>query len=301
MFPIKISAIVLTYNEERNLEACLASIKDYVDDIIIVDSYSNDNTLEIAKKYSHKIYQNEFVNQAKQFIWALANCSIKNEWILRIDADERWTPEGFAELQKIIENNETDGIYVKKKIFFMERWIRHGGFYPNYFLCAFKKLKGKMEDKWMDEHISVDGRTVISGIDVLEMNYDRRENITLWTDKHNKYSTREAIEYLIQKHKLKEISSIADISGGKTERKRWMKEKFYFRLPLFIRPFLYYLYRYFIKLGFLDGKEGLIFHFLQGFWYRFLVDTKIYQIESLAKKNKKPISEIIKEHYGIEI
>jgi glycosyltransferase involved in cell wall biosynthesis len=301
MKTLPVSAIVLTLNEEKNLQSCLASIKDYLEEIIIIDSFSTDNTLDIAKKYSHKIYQRKWINYSKQFIWALENAVIKNEWVLRIDADERWTPEGFQELKKIIENDETDGVYVKMKIFFMGKWIRHGGFYPNYFLRVFKKSKGKMEERWMDEHIFVSGKTIISNIDVFEMNYDRQENISLWTDKHNKYSTREVIEYLIFKHKLKEISSIADLFVGKTERKRWMKEKFYSRMPFFIRPFFYYLYRYIFKLGFLDGRAGLIFHFLQGFWYRFLVDAKIYQIESLAKKNKMSIPEIIKEHYGIDI
>lgn len=301
MNKLYITAIVMTFNETLNLEECLDSIIDYVDDIIIVDSYSSDSTIEIAKKYSTKIYQNKFINQAKQFIWAIENTDIKNEWILRIDADERWTKEGFEELREIIEQDKADGVYVKMKIFFMGRWIKHGGFYPNYFLRVYKKSKGRMEDRWMDEHIKVDGRTVISNIDVIESNYDRQKNISLWTDKHNKYSTREAIEFLVAKHKLKEMDSVADIFGNKTEKKRWLKEKLYFRIPLFLRPFLYYIHRYIFKLGFLDGKEGFIFHYLHAFWYRFLVDVKIYQIEHLAKKENKTIPEVIKEHFGIEI
>jgi hypothetical protein len=158
-----------------------------------------------------------------------------------------------------------------------------------------------MEDRWMDEHISVDGKTVISSIDVIESNYDRQKNISLWTDKHNSYSTREAVEFLIAKYKLKEMDSVANIFGNKTEKKRWLKENFYFRIPLFLRPFLYYIHRYIFKLGFLDGKEGFIFHYLHAFWYRFLVDVKVYQMEKLAKKENKSIKEIIKEHYGIEI
>ena len=183
----------------------------------------------------------------------------------------------------------------------MGRWIKHGGFYPNYFLRVYKKSKGKMEDRWMDEHIKVEGKTILSEIDVIESNYDRQKNISLWTDKHNKYSTREAIELLIQKYKLKETNNVADLWGNKTEKKRWLKEKFYFKLPLFIRPFLYYVYRYIIKLGFLDGKEGFIYHFLQGFWYRFLVDVKVYQVEKIAKTENKTVSLVIKEHYGFEI
>jgi len=301
MDKMPITAIIMTLNEKQNLEECLTSIKDYMDDIIIVDSFSSDNTLEIAKKFTNKIYQSKFINQAKQFIWAIANTDIKNEWILRIDADERWTKEGFEELSKIIEQDSADGVYVKMKIFFMGRWIKHGGFYPNYFLRVYKKSKGTMEDRWMDEHIKVDGKTIISNIDVIESNYDRQKNISLWTDKHNKYSTREAVEFLIAKHKLKEMDSVANIFGNKTEKKRWLKEKLYFRIPLFLRPFLYYIHRYIFKLGFLDGKEGFIFHYLHAFWYRFLVDVKVYQIEQLAKKENKTIPAVIKEHYGIDV
>lgn len=298
---LPISAIIMTLNESLNLEECLTSIKDYVDDIIIVDCFSSDNTIEIAKEYTNKIYQNKWINYSKQYLWAIANTDIKNEWILRIDADERWTKEGFEELRQIIEQNRADGVYVKMKIFFMGRWIKHGGFYPNYFLRVYKKSKGKMEDRWMDEHIKVAGKTIISNIDVIESNYDRQKNISLWTDKHNKYSTREAVEFLIAKHKLKEMDSVANIFGNKTEKKRWLKEKLYFRIPLFLRPFLYYIHRYIFKLGFLDGKEGFIFHYLHAFWYRFLVDVKVYQIEQLAKKENKTIPAVIKEHYGIDV
>jgi glycosyltransferase involved in cell wall biosynthesis len=301
MNKLPVTAIVLTYNEKLNLRECIDSVINYVDEIVVVDSYSTDETISIAKSYNLKCYQNKFVNQSKQFIWASDNIDIRNEWILRLDADERWTKEGFNELREIIKNDKADGIYVKMKIFFMGRWIKHGGFYPNYFLRVYKKSKGKMEDRWMDEHIKVAGRTVVSNIDVIESNYDRQKNIALWTEKHNKYSTREAIEFLMQKHKLKSMDSIAKFWGNRTERKRWLKEKFYFRLPLFIRPFLYYFYRYIIKLGFLDGKEGFIFHYLHAFWYRFLVDVKVYQIERLSKQETKSIPEIIKEHYGLEI
>lgn len=298
---LKLTAIILTYNEQINLPDCINSIKEFVDEILVIDSFSNDQTIEIANSFGCKTYQHKFINQAKQFIWAIENTDIKNEWILRIDADERWTKEGFDELKKIIESDSADGVYVKMKIFFMGRWIKHGSFYPNYFLRVYKKSKGKMEDRWMDEHISVDGRTIISNIDVIESNYDRQKNITLWTTKHNNYSTREAIEFLIQKHNLSKMDTVAKFWGNKTERKRWLKEKLYFKLPLFIRPFLYYVHRYIFKFGFLDGKEGFIFHYLHAFWYRFLVDAKVYQIERIAEKENKSIPEVIREHYGIEI
>jgi glycosyltransferase involved in cell wall biosynthesis len=279
LIKLPITAIILTFNEESNLPDCLVSIKDYVDEIIVVDSYSTDKTIDIASQYTDKIYKHTFHNQSQQFAWALNNTDISNEWILRIDADERWTEEGFSELKNIIENDLADGVYVRMKIYFMGRWMRHGGFYPNYFLRVFKKSKGFIENRLVDEHIIVEGKTIISNIDVIESNYDRQKDISLWTQKHNDYATREAIEYM----RTKSSDALANIFGNKTEQKRWFKWNVYYKLPLFVRPFIYFTYRYFVKLGFLDGKEGLIFHFLQGCWYRFLVDAKIYEM----KKNTR--------------
>jgi glycosyltransferase involved in cell wall biosynthesis len=301
MSKLPVTAIVMTYNEEINLPECLESIALFVDDIIIIDSFSSDKTLDIARSYTEKIHQHSFINQAKQFNWALANTEIKNEWILRLDADERWTPEGFAELREIVMGGRADGVFVKMKIFFMGTWIRFGGFYPNNFLRVYKKTKGTIEDRWMDEHIHVDGLTIESNIDVLEANYDRQKNLVLWTTKHNNYSTREAVEFLCQKHRLVQIETIGNFFGNKIERKRWLKENFYFITPLFVRPFLYFIYRYFFKLGFLDGKEGFVFHTLHAFWYRFLVDAKILQVERNAKAEGISIKEAIKIHYGINL
>jgi glycosyltransferase involved in cell wall biosynthesis len=296
-----ISAIILTRDEQHNLPACLESIKNYVDEIIIVDSFSTDSTIEIASKYTNKIYQHKFINQAQQFKWALNNIDIANEWILRVDADERWTTEGFAELREIIDHDLADGVSVKMKMYFMHRWIKHGDFYPNFFLRVFKRSKGTIEDRLMDEHINVTGRTIMSNIDVIENNYDRQNNITGWITKHNNYATREAIEFLSIKYQLRSIETIANLVGGKTERKRWLKENLYYKLPLFARAFLFFLYRYFIKLGFLDGREGFIYLLLQGFWYRFLVDTKIYQLEKIAHNERRDIRDVIMEHYGMEL
>jgi glycosyltransferase involved in cell wall biosynthesis len=291
----------MTLNERINLPDCLESIKEFVDDIVIVDSFSTDNTLEIASRYTDKIYQNRFVNYSKQFIWSLNNADIRHEWILRLDADERWTVDGFEKVKNLIENDLADGIYVRMKIYFMNRWIKHGGFYPNIFLRVYKKSKGSLEDRWMDEHIKVDGKTIVTDIDVIEANYDRQKNITLWTTKHNNYSTREAIEFLLNKHKLTKIDTVAKLTGNKTEQKRWLKENLYYRIPLFVRPFVYFLYRYFIKLGFMDGKEGFIFHTLHAFWYRFLVDVKVYQIEKIALNENTDIKSVIRNEYGIEL
>ncbi|MDA8155234.1 MAG: glycosyltransferase family 2 protein [Actinomycetota bacterium] len=298
---LPLTAVIMTFNEKRNLRGCLESVRAWVDEIVIVDSFSTDETIAIAKEYAAKIYQHEFINHAKQFAWAMRHTDIRNEWVLRIDADERWTPDAFWKAADIIANDRADGINVKMKIYFMGRWIRHGGFYPNYFLRVFKKSKGTIEDRWMDEHIRVDGRVASPDIDVIEANYDRQKNLALWTDKHNTYSTREAVESLIRKHRLSQIDTIGNLSGGKTQRKRWMKENVYLKTPLFVRPFLYFIYRYVFRLGFLDGKEGFVFHTLHAFWYRFLVDAKAYQIEKNARDENVDVRTAIKNHYGMDV
>jgi len=297
---LPITAIVLTYNEKRNLAACLASIRNYVDQIIIVDSFSSDNTLEIANEYGCIIYQNEFINQAKQFAWALGLNEIKHEWVMRIDADERWTTKGFDELAGYL-NSDISGVFVRMKIFFMGKPLKYGGMSNNLFLRVFKRTGAFIEDRWMDEHIVVPGKTVASDIDVIERNYDREKNLHLWTVKHNNYSTREAVDFLISKHKLIQQSTIANFKGNKLSRKRWVKEKLYFKTPYLVRPFIYFVYRYFFQLGFLDGYSGFIFHYLHAFWYRFLADAKAYQIEKLAKEANASIQQTIKEHLGISI
>jgi len=290
-----LSVIILTYNEELNLENCLKSVSDWADEIFIVDSYSADKTQEIAKRYGAKIIQHAFANQAKQFNWALDNLEIKSEWILRLDADEYLTEELKKEItetlnmmrtsdvprgstSQILAANsqeveprkieEINGFYIKRRIYFMNRWIKHAGVYPLWFLRLFKKGKAKSELKEIDEHIVLfEGKAGELKNDFI---HDDKKSLSDWIQKHNDYSTRE-VETILNLQP--EIAAL----GGQPERKRWLKEKFYYRLPLFCRAFGYFIYRYFFCLGFLDGKQGLIYHFLRICWYRFLLDAKIYE------------------------
>ncbi|MFA5098658.1 MAG: glycosyltransferase family 2 protein [Candidatus Paceibacterota bacterium] len=259
-----ISAIILTYNEEVNLENCLKNIFGWADEIFIVDSYSTDKTLEIAKKYNCKIFQHPFENQAIQFNWALDNLEIKNEWIIRLDSDEYLTEELKNEISEKIKNPPAgvNGYYMKRRVYFMGKWIKHGGYYPTWILRLFKKGKGRSELRKVDEHIVLsEGKEGKLKNDFIDSN---KKNLTWWTGKHNDYASREAADFL---------SGNLGIS----------KKRYYYKLPMFFRAWLFFIYRYFIRLGFLDGRRGLIFHFLQGFWYRFLVDAKIYE----AKRNEK--------------
>ncbi len=272
---LPISVIILTYNEEIHIERLLKNIIDWAGEIFIVDSFSTDKTLEITKKYGAKIIQHPFINQAEQFNWALDNLDIKNDWILRLDADEYLTPELKTEISNITMSDikNINGFYIKRRVYFMGRWIKHGAYYPTWFLRLFKKGKARSEQREMDEHIVLsegpEGKQSSYGAgkagklknDFID---DNKKDLTFWIDKHNKYATREA----------------ADVLAGNYGR-GW--KKYYYRLPMFFRACAYFCYRYFFRFGFLDGKEGLIFHFLHAFWYRFLIDAKIYEKQKIKK------------------
>ena len=226
---------------------------------------------------------------------------IKTNWIMRLDADEYLTEELKQELLEKLEKLPEDitGLYVKRRVYFMERWIKHGGYYPIWLLRIWRKGKGYCEPRWMDEHIKItEGKVAFLENDIVDHNL---KTLHWWINKHNSYATREAIDLLNYKYGFMKFDEIKPkLFGTQEQRKRWLKLR-YAKLPLFFRPFLYFFYRYFFKLGFLDGKEGLIWHFLQGFWYRFLVDAKIYEIEKRAKGERLSVKEVIKKVYGIEL
>ncbi len=285
---LPITAIILTYNEELNIAESLLSISDWVEEIIIIDSFSTDKTIDIAKKYECRYFERKFVNQAEQFNWALDNVQINNEWILRLDSDEIMLPETWKEIAehfkseaKLKEENIA-GFYMKRRVYFMNRWIRHGGYYPAWFLRLWRKDSGRYEDRAMDEHVILKkGKTINLENDFEE--HDRK-NLSIWIEKHNKYAEREATSVLEKSNN--EIT--ANREGSDPERRRWYKDNLYYRLPPFFRALLYWKYRYIIRLGVLDGIPGLIWHFLQGFWYRFLVDAKIYELR-IKKLTKSKI------------
>ena len=297
----EVSVIILTYNEEKHIERAIKSVLPFAEEVFIVDSFSTDRTVEIARSLGAKVYKNKWINYATQFNWALENLPIKTEWIMRLDADEIVTPELAEEIKKKVPYLEKDitGIYVKRRVYFMGRWIKYGGYYPIWLLRIWRKGYGFCEKRWMDEHIKITkGKTVKFDNDIMEVNLN---NLTWWIEKHNKYASREAIDLLNIEFKFLNQDNVeAKLFGMQEQRKRWLKENIYAKMPLFIRPFIYFLYRYFLKFGFLDGKEGLIFHFLQGFWYRFLVDTKIYEVKRKIE-NGMSIEEAIEKVLGIKI
>ncbi len=297
----QLSIIILTHNEQQNLEGCLRAIGELCERIFIVDSFSTDSTLSVAQRFGAEIVQHPFRNQADQFNWALNNLPIKSEWVMRLDADEQITPELRDELIHVLPQLSRDvtGLYVKRRVHFMGRWIRNGGYYPTWLLRIWRNGKGRCEERWMDEHVRLsEGKTRLLEHDIID---DNKKNLHWWIEKHNLYATREAVDILNLKYAFMKYEGIPSrLFGTQEQRKRWMKLR-YAELPLVLRPFLYFMYRYFLKLGFLDGKEGLIWHFLQGFWYRFLVDAKIFEIYKRTGRDREGIRTFIKEEYGIDL
>lgn len=283
MTTLPITLIVLTKDEELNLEHCLKSSADHVQQIIVVDSGSTDGTLAIARQYGADIQEHPFKNQAEQFNWALDNLKISGEWILRLDADEVMSAELWQEIEAALEKAPADvyGFYLKRRVYFMGRWIKHGGYYPTWLLRLFRTGKARSEERIMDEHI------ILAAGSALRLQNDFKDenhkDLKWWLAKHRGYAAREAQAMLEEKRSALR----PHLRGDQPERKRWLKNNLYLRLPIFLRPFLYFLYRYFLRAGFLDGGKGLVFHFLQGLWYRLLVDTKYFALMRSTKTSAR--------------
>lgn len=288
-----ITAIIMTKNEEVNIAKCIRSIQPIVKRIIVVDSGSTDGTVDVAKDLGAEIIVNvmEPFVQSKQFLYAMEQADIRTKWVFRIDADEELTEESAKEIEDICNaNSDTDvnGIVVRFEVNFMGRAIRHGGVYPLRKLLVFKYGKGNIEDRFMDEHIVLfEGRSVELVHDSL---HHDDKGLSAWIDKHNNYSTREMQDYF---NSLSSSSSTGldkeHNLDAKARFKRFLRWKIYYRLPAGFRAYAYYFYRYYVRMGFLDGREGKVFCFMQAYWYRFLVDAKIFEAQkgSEAKEGSR--------------
>lgn len=291
-----IAAIVLTKNESKHIVRCITSLKGVIDDIVVVDSFSTDDTCEKAAALGARVFKHDWKNYATQFNFGVYETGISADWIWRIDADEYL--EGglgyavFSYIQTV--PTDVNGIYVRKRIDFMGKPLLHGGWYPSYHLKVWRRGHGDCENRWMDEHIRLfDGKhiTIEKGNQV-DANLN---DLTWWTDKHNGYASREVVDMLMTQYGMDEKAAEVEPKfwGTEEQRKRWLKIK-YIKSPLFVRPFINFFLRYFLRGGFLDGKEGFVWHILQGFWYRMLVDAKIYEIRKRFCNDEDKIKEYLR-------
>jgi glycosyltransferase involved in cell wall biosynthesis len=295
--PLSLTVVILTFNEEKHIERCILSLGGIAQRVVLIDSFSTDRTIEIATRLGAEVLQNPWVNYATQFQWGLDHGQIQTEWVMRMDADEYLYPELVQELQQKLPfiPSEITGLYIKMRLIFMDTWIKRG-YYPMRLLRFWRNGVGYIQQKWMDEHIRLrHGTTTMLEYDMADHNLNQ---LHWWTTKHNNYAIREAIDRLNRENNF--LSDTHDNEYMVGNKRKWYKS-LYMRLPLFIRPFLYFFYRYFFRLGFLEGKTGLVWHILQGFWFQFLVDAKIFQIKHLAQKHNKSIREVLTQDFGVKL
>lgn len=302
MIRTDISVIVMTLNEEIHLRRCLESVKNITDQLFVVDCFSTDRTAEIAREMGAEVFQHKWPGlYAVQFNWALDNLPIKTKWVLRLDADEYLSHELIEEINSKLPHLSEDvtGILLKLGRVFLGKRIKHGTAGIKL-LRLFKYHCGRCEERFMDEHITLsEGKTIEFQNELVDHNLN---DIGWWTQKHNGYATREAIDLLDVEFNLLSVDhDKADTKIGEQAATKRSVKNSYARMPLFFRSFAYFLYRYFIRLGFLDGKAGFLWHFLQGWWYRTLVDARIYEVKKACGNDREKIKKYITEKFGYSL
>lgn len=275
---LPISAVVLTHDEELNLPACLASMRDLVDEIYVVDSGSTDRTLEIAAAAGAVVVRHEFTGHSAQWRWALDELPLRHTWVLGLDADQRLTPELEAELRTLFGQpakvEQYAGFYVARRNIFRGKWIRWGGYYPKHFVKLFRRDRLLHESAdLLDHHFRVQGDVGRLEHDIIEENL-KEDSIDFWIQKHLRYAELLALEEARRQNGIAPTTVQPALFGNPDERAEWQKRT-WARLPRFVRAPAYFLWRYVFLLGFLDGKQGFAFHFLHAFWFRMVTDLKI--------------------------
>lgn len=290
-----ITAIVLTYNEELHIARCIENVKRVAGEIFVVDSFSTDNTCRIATQCGAKVMQHTYINQAQQFQWALDNLKCQGDWVLRMDADEYLTDALVQEIKETLPAlpAEVSGCNLPLDVIFLGKNVRHGRLRPPYILRLWRKGQVYMEQRWMDEKcVLTQGYAINLKARFVDHNL---HSLTWWTQKHNAYSNR---ELAVEVGKLYGLSQEVEELG-----KRNSKKSMYYRLPPFFRAALYFLSRYVLLGGFLDGKAGLVWATLQAYWYRFLVDAKWYEMQQCLGKRPKEreVKEYLNSKLGINL
>ena len=291
----------MTYNEAKHLDRCFASLLALDAEIHVIDCFSSDDTLTIARRSGAIVHENAWVNHAEQFNWGLTQLPNTIDWVLRLDADEYLTPALVDEINKKLSacSDDVGGISIPRRINFLGKLIKYGGVNKIHTVRLFRAGQGRCENRWMDEHIVVQGKLLKFKNELIDENLNP---ISWWVEKHNGYASREAVELLNLRYGFMPYDSIAKLSTkSQASLKRWVKENLYSKTPLGLRAFAYFVYRYILLGGFLDGSRGFAFHFLQGFWYRYLVDIKISEVERSMQSQNLSVQEAIYDVLKIRV
>lgn len=296
---LDLTIIILTYNEEEHIGRTISNALRLTSNIVVVDSNSTDKTTEIALNFGVEIRQYRWdsnSNWSKKMNWSLENNPFNTKWIMRLDADEYMTDEYITTIIELLpqQGSEISAISVNRREYFMRRWMKHGGIYPKSMIRIIKRGKAHYENRLLDEHVEVsEGIILYLNIDLCD---DRQISLSDWINKHNSYSLKEAIMLIDNDIDIFEsLNNNLKIDTNSLKKRK--KKNLYAKLPLFWRAWLYFFYRYFVKMAFLDGVEGFIYSFFQCLWYRILADAKVFEIYKICGKNKKEIKKyLIKEH-----
>ncbi len=292
---LDLSVIILTYNEKLHIARAIGNVQPIAREVFVVDSFSTDGTVETALSMGAKVYQNKWENNhARQMNWALDNLPVKTSWVLRLDADEYLTPELIEELRTRLPSLDADvtGLALPRKQYFFGRLV-----HPLKLLRVFRYGKARSEERWMDEHIQIfEGRAE----EMSNMFIDHNLNtLGWWIRKHDNYSVREAIELLDVEIGILPVADARGDIGAHSAAKRRAKAR-YVRQPLFLRSSAYFIYRYVFKFGFLKGRAQFLWDFFQGWWYRTLVDAKIWEVKRACGSDREKILDYIRDNYGID-
>ncbi|MET0384490.1 MAG: glycosyltransferase family 2 protein, partial [Polyangiales bacterium] len=299
-----ITVLTLTFNERVHIERCIRSAQQFARAVFVVDCGSTDGTVELARSLGAHVVHHAWENHhGRQVNWALAHLPIETEWVFRLDADEWVTPELAAELnERLVQVPPgVDGIVMRRRMYAFGRQLRWGGQGRIHLLRLWRHGHARCEERWMDEHIVLDGgRSLMFEHDFADENH---RPLTWWISKHAGYALREAVDTVLARRAVSPDAAVVTTlpDDPVSRRKRWLKLNVYARVPRFVRPGLFFGYRYLGQLGVLDGVPGLAWHVLQGFWYRFLVDAILFDIERRAKAEGVDELTVIERTYGLQL
>ncbi len=289
--PAPLSVLVVTRNEELNLERCLASVHGFADQIFVVDSESADRTREIARRFADEVHELPYDHTRIIpwiFQWGLDHLPIRNDWVLILEADQAVPAELRQEIAALLARPAIaeDGFYIRRRQIFRGQWIRFGGYGRKRLLKLFRRGRGELDPVEQDTRVYVRGRVGALHAPLEEWNL-KEDAILFYLQKHLRYAEAFAREELLRRQGGIRWKLTPKLFGTSDKRTLWLKTRYY-RLPLFIRPALYFFYRYVFLLGFLDGKNGFLFHFLQAFWFRLVVDVRLEELLRQAAAEGRP-------------
>lgn len=273
----RVTVLIPTHNEEKNLPEALASAR-WADQIVVVDSFSTDTTMEIASAATPHVFQHAFENYSAQKNWALDTLPIEGDWVFILDADERFTQELEAEVRRVAADPDAcDGYYVNRRFIFMGRWIRHCGWYPSWNLRLFRHGRARYDGRAVHEHMIVEGSVGYLQHDLV---HEDRRGLDAFLARHNRYSTMEAMERLARLRGERIALTWKNLRDP-VKRKRVIRERLWPWVPF--KPAAFFFYMYVWRLGFLDGMPGFWFSVLQAI-QEFHTNLKVRELRRSDEK-----------------